>query len=60
MTPAALALATLIAGAVATLPPPGITSATVLFRPGTTADEAFAAVTAVDGRVIWSDISGEL
>ena len=32
----------------------------VLFRPGTGPAGAYAAVAALDGRVLWSDPSGEL
>ena len=59
-TPALLALTVLTAGPIAALPPPNVTAVLVLFRPGTTAEQAFAAVAAVDGRVIWSDRSGDL
>jgi uncharacterized membrane protein len=59
-TAATLALAVLIAGPVAALPPVGATTTMVLFRSGTSAAEAFAAVAAIDGRVVWADASGEL
>lgn len=59
-TPAALTLIVLIAGPVAALPPPNVTTAMVLFRPGISASEVFAAAAAVDGRVVWSDSSGGL
>lgn len=59
-TPVALTLAVLVAGPVAALPPPSVTTAMVLFKPGTSAAEVFAAVAAVDGRVVWSDRSGGL
>ncbi|MCP1612972.1 putative membrane protein [Azospirillum lipoferum] len=58
--PVLLTLAVGVAGAVATLPPPGVTTALVLFRPGTTAGEALAALASVDGRTVWSDPSGRL
>jgi len=62
--PAALAmvlgLTVLVAGPVAALPPPGVTTTMVLFRPGTSAADAFAAVAAIDGRILWADPSGEL
>ena len=57
---ATLALVVLVAGPVAALPPPGATATMVLFRPGIGAAEAFAAVGAIDGRVLWADASGEL
>ena len=49
----------MISGLVAALPPPGTSSALVLFRPGVGAAAAFAAVAEADGRVVWSDGSGE-
>ncbi len=55
-----LGLTVLVAGPVAALPPPGVTTTMVLFRPGTGAADAFAAVAAIDGRVLWADPSGEL
>lgn len=58
--PVALTLAVLIAGPVAALPPPGVTTVMVLFTPGTTAPDVFAAVAAVDGRTVWLDPSGQL
>lgn len=59
-TPVALGLAVLIAGPVAALPPPGVTTVMVLFRPGTTLPGVFEAVAAVDGRTVWQDPSGQL
>ncbi|KAA0679519.1 DUF2243 domain-containing protein [Roseomonas genomospecies 6] len=58
--PVALTLIVLITGPVAALPPPNVTTAMVLFRPGISASEVFAAAAAVDGRVVWSDASGGL
>lgn len=61
VVPMALTLATLIAGSVAAMPPFGApTKVMVLFKPGITMDNVFAAVEAVDGRVIWADSSGQL
>jgi uncharacterized membrane protein len=57
---AALALTVAVAGPVAALPPSGATTTMVLFRPGTGAADAFGAVAALDGRVLWADRSGEL
>jgi uncharacterized membrane protein len=57
---ASVALLVLAAGPIAALPPPGVTATAVLFRPGIGAAEAFAAVAAIDGRVLWADPSGEL
>jgi hypothetical protein len=54
---AALALA---AGPVAALPPPGVTTVMVLFRPGTGSGDAIRAVAAIDARIVWADPSGEL
>ncbi len=58
--PLLLALAVGIAGAVATLPPPGVTTTLVLFRPDIAPVEALAALASVDGRTVWSDPSGQL
>jgi uncharacterized membrane protein len=49
-----------LAGTVSALPPPGVSTAMVLFRPGIGSAGALAAVAAMDGRVLWSDGSGEL
>lgn len=58
--PALLTLAVLVAGPVAALPPSpgGITM--VLFKPGTSLADVAVAVAAVDGRLVWSDPSGQL
>jgi len=55
-----LGLAVLVAGPLAALPPAGVTTTMVLFRPGTGAAAAFAAVAAIDGRILWADPSGDL
>ncbi len=57
---AMLALSVLGAAPWASLPPPGATTAVVLFRPGLGLEGAFAAVAAADGRVVRADASGEL
>jgi uncharacterized membrane protein len=59
---AAASLALLIAagGVLATRPPPGTTGRAVLFRADVTAPEAFAAIAAVDGRVLWTSADGRL
>ena len=59
---AALALSVLGAAPWAALPPPAdaATAVVVLFRPGVGLEGAFAAVAAVDGRVVRADASGEL
>ncbi|HSK40619.1 MAG TPA: DUF2243 domain-containing protein, partial [Arenibaculum sp.] len=60
IAPVLLAAAVLAAGSVAALPPSGATSVAVLFGPGTTQADVFAALTAVDGRAVWSDRTGKL
>lgn len=55
-----LTAAVLSGGAAASLPPPDVSQVMVYFRPGATAEQVFAAAAAVDGRVIWSDRSGQL
>lgn len=50
-----LAVGTVGAGAWALLPPPGQDLTTVVFRPGAGPVEVFAALDAVDGRLVWSD-----
>lgn len=58
--PVVLTVAAVVGGAVAALPPPGVTSYMVLFKPGTTPAQAIAALDQVDGRLMWSDRSGQL
>jgi uncharacterized membrane protein len=58
--PASLAALVLVAGPVAMLPPPGMSTAMVVFRPGIDAAGAFAAVAAADGRVLWSSRNGDV
>jgi uncharacterized membrane protein len=48
-----------LSGSISLLPPPGVSTALVVFRPGVGAAAAFAAVAEADGRVVWSDPSGE-
>ncbi|CAO3433023.1 DUF2243 domain-containing protein [Azospirillum doebereinerae] len=60
MAPTLLALAVLVAGPVAALPPSAGAMAMVLFEPGVTPSAVAAAVAAVDGRLVWSDPSGQL
>ena len=50
-----LAVGSAGAGAWALLPPPGQDLTTVVFRPGAGPVEVFAALEAVDGRLVWSD-----
>jgi len=56
---ATIAALAIVAGPVAALPPAGGTTTMVLFRPGTSAAQSFAAVAEIDGRVLWADPSGE-
>ena len=58
--PSLLALAVLVAGPIAALPPPDITVVMVLFKPGTPVEAMLAAVADVEGRIIWTDASGDL
>lgn len=50
-----LSVGTFGAGAWALLPPPDQDLTTVVFRPGAGPVEVFAALDAVDGRLVWSD-----
>ena len=59
-SPLALVLAVAVAGPLAALPSPSDGTVMVLFRPGTTPQQAFAAVRAVDGRLLWTDPSDQL
>ncbi|WMT92913.1 DUF2243 domain-containing protein [Pelagibacterium sp. H642] len=59
-SPLTLLLATAIAGPLAALPPSDQTQVVVLFRPDISEQQAFAAITAVDGRMIGSDASGQI
>jgi len=52
---ALLAAGTAGAGAWALQPPPGQDMTTVVFQPGAGPREVFAALDAVDGRLVWSD-----
>lgn len=60
MVASLLALSVLVAGPVAALPSANTAATMVLFRPGTTAADAFAAVATAGGRVLWAHESGEL
>jgi uncharacterized membrane protein len=57
---AALSALVLVAGPVAALPPGDDAPVMVLFRDGIGAPQAFAAIAAIDARVVWADPSGEL
>lgn len=59
-SPVALALAVAVAGPLAALPAPADTTIVVLFRPGISQAQAFAAMDAVDGRLVWSDSSEQV
>lgn len=48
------------AGAQALCPPPDNEFTTVLFAPGTSQARIFEAIASVDGRLVWTDRSGEL
>ncbi|MFW7345388.1 MAG: DUF2243 domain-containing protein [Pigmentiphaga sp.] len=41
-------------------PPPGMDTVVVLFRPGTSAPQALAALERVDAKLLWGDASGQL
>lgn len=58
--PVLVAVLVVVAGPIAALPPPDTDTVLVMFRPGVTAADAFAAITAVDGRLVWTDRSGQL
>lgn len=55
---AALVLAVPAGGAVASLPPPGISQVVVFFRPDMAAAQVMAAAAAVEARVVWADAGG--
>ena len=59
-SPLALVVAVLAAGPIAALPPPQDSTVMVLFRPGLTQGQAFVAMDAVGGRLLWSDPSNQL
>jgi uncharacterized membrane protein len=60
VAPAALALLVLVSGPVAALPASGTGKVMVLFRPDISAEQAFAALAAMDARPVWNDPSGQL
>jgi uncharacterized membrane protein len=57
---AALVLAVLVGGPVAALPPPGVDTVMVFFKPGTQPATVFAGIEAVDGRILWSSPTGDV
>ncbi|WP_226951254.1 DUF2243 domain-containing protein [Rhizobium terrae] len=59
-SPFGLVLAAMVAGPLAALPAPKESTVMVMFRPGITSAEAYAAVQAVDGRIVWVDQSEQL
>lgn len=59
-SPLALVLAVLVAGPLAAVAPPDQTQVVVLFRPDITQQQAFAALMAVEGRLLGTDPSGQL
>ncbi|MDB5624175.1 MAG: Membrane protein [Devosia sp.] len=59
-SPLALVLAVAIGAPLAALPPPDQSRVMVLFRPGVTPGEAFSAIQEAQGRLVWSDPSGQL
>ncbi|OLP60317.1 hypothetical protein BJF93_15275 [Xaviernesmea oryzae] len=58
--PLALALTIGLAGPLSALPPPDQTQVIVLFRPDIGQEEAMTAMTAIGGRLMGSDASGQL
>lgn len=59
-SPIALVLAVMVAGPIAALPPPDQTQVVVLFRPGISEQQAFAAIMAAQARVLGADPSGQV
>lgn len=59
-SPVALVLAVAVTGPLAALPAPGDGTVMVLFRPGISSQQAFAAMQAVGGRLLWTDSSEQL
>lgn len=60
VAPVLLAVAPLVAGPIAALPPPNVSGVAVLFRPGTSVSEVFAGLTAADARIVGADPSGQV
>ncbi|WP_368856606.1 DUF2243 domain-containing protein [Chelativorans sp. ZYF759] len=60
--PASLAALAIVGGVGAALPPGDVDNAPliVVFAPGTTASDAFAAMASVDGRLVWSDATDQV
>ncbi|MFC5462363.1 DUF2243 domain-containing protein [Massilia niabensis] len=57
---ATLALAVLVGGPVAALPPQDADTVMVFFKPGTTPAQVFAGIDAVDGRILWAAPQGDV
>lgn len=55
-----LALAVLIAGPIAALPPANVTTVMVFFKPGTAPADIFRAIDATDGRILWAAGAGDV
>lgn len=55
-----LALAVMVAGPIAALPPANVSTVMVFFKPGTSGADIFKAIDAADGRIIWSAGSGDV
>jgi hypothetical protein len=55
-----LALAVMVAGPIAALPPANVSTVMVFFKPGTSGADIFKAIDAADGRIIWSAGSGNV
>jgi uncharacterized membrane protein len=59
-SPLALVLAVAVAGPIASLPAPQDSTVMVLFHPDVTPQQAFVAMQAVGGRLLWTDASEQL
>jgi uncharacterized membrane protein len=57
---AALAVAVLVGGPVAALPPENVDTVMVFFKPGTSPAQVFAGIEAVDGRILWAAPAGDV
>ncbi len=59
-SPVALVLAVVVKGSLAAPPVPGDGTQMVLFWPGTSTHDAFPAIAAIEGRVLWTDPSNQV
>ena len=57
---AALVLAVLVGGPLAALPPQDSDTVLVFFKPGTSPNQVFAGIDAVDGRILWAASQGDV